>query len=144
VRYFFHIISDQERLIDPDGGDFANLASARDEACQSARDLMAEELRCGRPVPFAWRVQVADWEGNILLSISFANLVFSEMVAAQLSRIDRPTTPQAHLALIERAKATFSRARSTNTEIKAGLTELRNQVRRLAQFSSALGKNGSA
>jgi len=143
MRYFIHIITDQERLVDPDGGEFADLESARAEASQSARDLMAEELRCGRPVPFAWRAQVADDEGNVLLSLPFARLVFSEVIAAQLSRTSRPTSPEAHLALIERAKATFARAKSTNAEIKNGLIELRNQVRRLAQYSSALG-NGSA
>src|SRR5262245_6080538 len=143
MRYYFHIVTNNERLVDPDGGEFTDLASARAEASQSARDLMAEELRGGRSVPFGWQVQVADGEGKVLLTLPFSRLVFSEVIAAQLARIDRPTTPEAHLALIERAKATFARARNTNTEIKAGLTELRSQVRQLAQFSSVLG-NGSA
>src|SRR5262245_62057687 len=121
MRYFIHIVTDQERLIDPDGGQFTDLASARDEATQSARALIAEELRCGRPVPFAWRAQVADGEGNVLLTLPFAQLVFSEVIAAQLSRVERPTTPEAHLALIDRAKATFARARNTNAEIRDGL-----------------------
>ena len=142
MRYFIHIITDKERIIDPDGGEFKDLESARAEASQSARDLMAEELRCGRPVPFAWRAQVADEEGNVRLTLPFAQLVFSEVIAAQLSRVSRPTSPEAHMALIERAKTTFARARSANAEIKDGLTELRNQLRRLAQYSSALG-NGS-
>ena len=143
MRYFIHIVTDQERIVDPDGGEFTDLASARDEASQSARDLMAEELRKGRPVPFTWLVQVADDGGNVLLTLPFARLVFNEVIAAQLIRMGRPTTPEAHLALIERAKATFARARTTNAEIKDGLTELRNQVRRLAQYSNALG-SGSA
>jgi len=142
MRYFIHVITDKERIIDPDGGEFTDLQSARAEASQSARDLMAEELRCGRPVPFAWQVQVADDDGNVLLTLPFARLVFTEAIAAQL-RTTRATSPEAHLALIERAKATFARARSTNAEIRDGLIELRNQVRRLAQYTSALG-NGSA
>ena len=142
MRYFIHIITHEERIIDPDGGEFADLASARAEASQSARDLMAEELRCGRPVPFAWKVQVADDEGNVRVSLPFAKLVFSEVNEAHLSRISHPISREAHLALIERAKITFARARSANAEIKDGLTELRNQLRRLAQYSSALG-NGS-
>jgi hypothetical protein len=143
MRYFFHVVTDKERLVDPDGGEFTDLASARAEASQSARDLMAEELRCGRQVPFDWQVQVADDEGTILLALPFARLVFSEVIAAQLSKAARPTSPEAHLALIERARTTFARARTTNAEIKDGLVELRNQLRRLAQYSSALG-NGSA
>jgi hypothetical protein len=94
-------------------------------------------------VPFTWLVQVADDEGNVLFTVPFARLVFSEVIAAQLIRMSRPTTPEAHLALIARAKTTFARARTTNAEIKDGLTELRNQVRRLAQYSNALG-SGSA
>jgi hypothetical protein len=93
MRYFIHILTDKERLIDPDGSEFADLAAARAEASQSARDLMAEELRCGRPVPFTWQAQVADDEGNVLLTLPFARLVFSELIAAQLSRISCPTSP---------------------------------------------------
>ena len=51
MRYYFHIMKDQERLRDPDGAEFASLVCAREEATQCARDLIAEELRCGRAVP---------------------------------------------------------------------------------------------
>src|SRR5262247_3604182 len=98
MRYFIHIVTEKERLVDHDGGEFTDLSSARVEASQSARDLMAEELRCGRPVPFSWQVQVADTDGNVLLTLPFARLVFSEVIAAQLSRMSRPTSPEAHLA----------------------------------------------
>src|SRR5262249_33448965 len=143
MRYFIHIITNEERLIDPDGGEFTDLESARAEASQSARDLMAEELRCGRPVPFAWQAQVADGAGNVLLNLPFARLGFRQGIAPQFAGTGRPTSAEAHLALIERAKTTFARARTTNAEIRDGLSELRNQLRRLAQYSGALG-NGSA
>jgi hypothetical protein len=143
MRYFIHIITDEERLVDPDGCVFADLDSARAEDSQSARDLMAEELRCGHPVPFGWRAQVADGDGKVVLTLPFALLVFSEVMAAHLSKTVRPASPEAHLALIERAKTTFARAKTTNAEIRDGLIELRNQVRRLAQYGSELG-NGSA
>jgi hypothetical protein len=78
MRYFIPIVTDQERLVDPNGGLFADLDSARAEASQSARHRMAEELRCGRPVPFACRAQVADDDGNILPTLPFALLVFNE------------------------------------------------------------------
>ena len=51
MRYFFHILNDHERLRDHDGEEFENLASAREEAMQSARDLIAEEFLCGRAAP---------------------------------------------------------------------------------------------
>lgn len=142
MRYFIHIVTDQERLVDPDGGEFADLASARAEACQSARDLMAEELRCGRPVPFGWRAQVADEQGRVVLTIKFARLVFSEAVAVELSKDSRSKSPEADIMLIQRAKDTFARVRKSNAEIRDGLDELRSQVRQLARYSNALG-NGS-
>jgi hypothetical protein len=103
---------------------------------------MAEELRCGRPVPFGWRAQVADEAGKVLLTIPFARLVFSEAIAEVLSKIPRAQSLEAHIMLIERAKETFARARRTNVEIRVGLDELRNQVRRLRRYTSAVG-NGS-
>lgn len=142
MRYFIHIVTDQERLVDPDGGEFTDLAAARAEACQSARDLMAEELRCGRPVPFGWRAQVADEQGKVVLTIKFALLVFSEAVAAQLSNSFHSKSPEADVMLIERAKDTFARVRKSHAEIRDGLNELRSHVSRLAQYSNALG-NGS-
>jgi len=113
------------------------------QVLQSARDLMAEELRCGRPIPLAWQVQVADEERKVLLTLPFARLVFSEVIAAQISGMSRAIPPEAHLALIEPAKATFLRARKSNGDIKKSLTELRSHLRRLGRLSSALG-NGSA
>jgi hypothetical protein len=139
MRCFIHIITDRERLVDPDGGEFPDLATARAEASQSARDLMAEELRCGRPVPFGWRAQVADEAGTILLTLRFAELVFSGSIAEELSRAIPPTSTEVHRALIERTKITFARARKSHSEIRTGLDELRGQLRRLAQYSSTLG-----
>jgi len=60
MHRYLHIVTDIERLVDPDGQCFDTLASAVEEARQCARDLMAEELRQGRPLPLNWRVQVAD------------------------------------------------------------------------------------
>jgi hypothetical protein len=139
MRYFIHIVTDTERLIDPDGGEFADLASARVEATQSARDLMAEELLCGRAVPLAWKAQVADDDGNVLLTLPFARLILNGTIAKQQLGVSRPTSPEGHLAVIERAKASFARARSTNAEIRDGIIELRIQLLRLTQYGTGDG-----
>jgi len=143
MRYFIHIVTDAERLIDPGGAEFLDLESARTEACQSARDLMAEELRGGRPVPLGWRIQVADEDGSILFTLPFARLVFTDDVADAVIRSSRRLEPEYDLMLIERAMATFARARQSHAEIRTGLTELRNQVRQLAQLRSALGRESA-
>ena len=139
MRYFIHIVTDRERLVDPEGAEFPDLATARSEARQSARDLMAEELRCGRPVPFGWRAQLADDEDTILATLVFAELVFSEGTRQQMVQTSPKTSPEMHLALIERAKVTFARARKSHSEIRSGLEELRSHLRRLAQYTGALG-----
>ena len=140
MRYFIHIVTDRERLVDHEGAEFPNLGRARAEACQSARDLMAEELRCGRPLPLRWRAQLADEADLILLTLHFAELVFADGVPDQLLRTAHTTTPQMHMALIERAKVTFARARRSHSEIKTGLDELRSHLRTLAQYTGAVGQ----
>src|SRR5215813_8155688 len=86
MRYFIHIVTDAERVIDPGGAEFLDLESARTEACQSARDLMAEELRSGRPVPLGWRIQVADEDGFVLFMRRFARFMFFDYMAIFGSR----------------------------------------------------------
>jgi ribosomal protein S15P/S13E len=85
---------------------------------------------------------VADEEGNVVLTIEFSRLVFSDAVAARLSTTPRPSSPEADILLIERAKEAFARVRKSHADIRNGLDELRSQVRRLARYSSALD-NGS-
>jgi hypothetical protein len=78
VRYFIHVITANERIRDPEGAEFVNLATAREEACQSARDLMADELRAGRPLPLAWRVQITNAEERVVFSLKFESLVLND------------------------------------------------------------------
>jgi hypothetical protein len=85
------------------------------------------------------RAQVADEQGKVVLTIKFARLVFSEAVAAELSKTSHSKSPEADIMLIQRAKDTFARARKSHAEIRDGLDELRSQVRQLARYSNALG-----
>jgi hypothetical protein len=132
-RYYIHIITERERIVDPDGEEFENLALAREEASQSARDLMAEELRCGRFVPSQWRAQIATEDSAVVATIPFASLLFAQDGAHE-ARI-RKTDPD----LIARAKATFARARASQREIYTNLFELRENVRSLGEINNKLG-----
>jgi len=51
MRVFFHILANEEKILDPDGHACADHAEARHEASQSARELIVNELRAGRPCP---------------------------------------------------------------------------------------------
>jgi hypothetical protein len=86
MRCLIHVITDCERIVDPDGSEFADLQAAREEANQSARDLMAGELLAGRPLPLGWRVQIAREDGTVLATIPFAGLVFGDKPNGQLGR----------------------------------------------------------
>ena len=136
MRYFIHIVTYKERIVDPEGAIFDSLVSAKAEASQSARDLMAEQLRCGRTVPLDWRTQVANEDGAVVLTIKFSSLVFE----GNQHLAQRPKDVVADRLLIERARATFARARQNHAEIKDGLSQLEYHVRTLAGLNSAMGR----
>src|SRR5262249_59962164 len=77
MRCCIHIVTDSERIVDPDGEEFADIEAARLDACQSARDLMAGELVGGRPVPLGWQAQIASIDGTGLLTVPVSSLLFS-------------------------------------------------------------------
>jgi hypothetical protein len=81
MRYFKHIVTDNERIADREGQEYPDLESARSDASQGAREIMADELLAGRAVPLGWRVQIADPDGAIVMTISFVALVLGEDVS---------------------------------------------------------------
>ena len=137
MRYFIHVVTDGERIRDPEGAEFADLEAARLEASQSARDVMAAELIGGRSVPLGWRVQVADADETVHLTIVFAALLFGENGLASPYG-SRTFTRVTDSNAVERAKAIMLRAQRQNGEFKHGLEQLRSHVRALARMSGAL------
>jgi len=132
MRSFLHIITDLERLPDPDGGDFGDLEEAVREAEQSARDLMADELRAGRPLPLGWRVQIVDEDGAVRATVKFADLLGSAARPNGSAPIFDPD-------LVERAKATFMRARRGHDALQETLRRLRQNVRALSALNEGIG-----
>jgi hypothetical protein len=65
MRYHFHIRDGAGVIPDEEGGEFADLNAARAEACASACDLAADDLRCGQPAD-QWRIEIADDQGTVL------------------------------------------------------------------------------
>lgn len=141
MHYFIHIVTDVERIVDPDGQDFLDLDAARLDAIQGARDLMAGELVAGRPVPLGWRMHVSDAEDSVLLTLPFAALLFGEghpsLDAAWT--FPRVSTPE----LMARAEVTNRRARQVNKDIHHGLETLWSGLRTLSQLNAALAKGMS-
>jgi hypothetical protein len=77
--YFFHHQKAGQLITDDEGDDLPNLAAARDEAIQSARELTAHAARDGRDVREDSFVVVDDL-GQTVLILKFADA------------LDRPTT----------------------------------------------------
>ena len=130
MRYYFHILKDRERIRDHDGEEFESLASATDEATQSARDLIAEELRCGRVAPSEWRIQIALEDDTILAMVPFAPLLLG-------SNRRRAESHRSAQELLAQANATFARARTTTVEIRQHLEELRSGIATLGRLHKA-------
>jgi hypothetical protein len=128
MLYLIDIIKEAERVRDPEGAEFVDLASAQAEAAQSARDLAAEELRCGKPFPVAWKAEVVDRFGNVHATFAFASLLSKDA-----SPFARPiaASPPAFAERFYRAKLVFEQtqqialsARTTFTEIRRSLAVL--------------------
>jgi hypothetical protein len=129
---FIHILTDGERIIDPEGQECADLEAARIEACRSARELMAQELLVGRSAPFQWRAQIVDAKGTILDTFTFSALASGN------------ETPVAHPAsgetqqLIHDVLDTIRKGRERRAGVRASIAEAREQLRTLARLNAAL------
>ena len=73
-RYFLDIVNDGT-VEDPDGADFADLEAAREEAILSARDLISQDLKEGRPLGLKRRIQIRDETGQAIDSVSFFEVI---------------------------------------------------------------------
>ena len=134
MRYFFHILTDTERLRDPDGGEFPTLAEAFAEATQSARDLIAEELRCGRAVPSLWSIQITQEDDTVLQAVPFVRLLIHDDVHQLHFR-------QSHDPRVIAHTTTRLRARAMTGEIIRHLAKLRENLGVLVQLNEELKKH---
>jgi hypothetical protein len=131
---FMHILTDIERVLDPDGQDCADLETAKAEAGQSARLLMAQELQAGRPPPVSWRIQIADAEDTILATVNFSAIAFGR---------DEAHTPVASLSareVIREVRDTIREGRERRTGVRATIAQTHQHLRTLARLNEALAR----
>jgi hypothetical protein len=133
VHYFIHILTDEERIADPDGGEFPDLEAARAEACQTARELLANELIAGRTMPLGWRAQIVDREENVVSTLPFAELVPRHDVQPRSSQ------RRSYMEAVDRANAIMARANKCKSEIRGGFEQVWAQLRILGRINSELG-----
>ena len=128
-----HIVTNSERIVDPEGQECADFETARAEACRSAAELVAQELRAGRP-PVDWRVQIANVEGTILDTISFRALAFGNGTAVA------PLASRETRQLIDDVRDAIRRGREQRAGVRASIAEARKQLRTLGRLNAALGQ----
>ena len=73
-RYYFNIYNDAD-VLDDEGIELADLATAKAEAIRSARSMMAEHLLAGKPITLKHRIEIADARGQVLAAIFFGELI---------------------------------------------------------------------
>ena len=69
-----NLFNDADNL-DEEGAEFPDLACAKAMAISSARDLMAEHVKEGRPIDLGNRIEVADESGKVLAVIPFREVI---------------------------------------------------------------------
>jgi hypothetical protein len=132
MHLYLHIINDTERILDPDGEEFLDLEAARKEGAQVARDLMAQELLHGRPLPFGWRVQIGEPDGTIRHTIKFTDIAGVGSAWAD-NAVSRPANNfQFHRTPSAR------RVAKDHAEIHGQLAELWQHLQTLTRLSESI------
>ncbi len=70
-RFYMHICDPRSTTPDEEGYEFADLHAAREEAFHSARDLMASDLRDGKPLRLDRFFSITDEKGERLFVVQF-------------------------------------------------------------------------
>lgn len=74
-RFFFNLRSAGETIVDSEGQTFRSIASAKEEALQAARDLIADTIKAGRIVDRARVFEVSNASGEVVLTVPFADAI---------------------------------------------------------------------
>jgi hypothetical protein len=69
-RYFFHIKDEQKTIRDLEGAEFHNMDAVREEATESAREMMSKNVREGHG-PNGRAFVVMDEQGQVVLDFPF-------------------------------------------------------------------------
>ena len=70
MRVYFHLNECGVVVADEDGVELPDVATARQRALESVRDVMAGEVRAGR-LCLSCRIDVQDADGQLLFSLPF-------------------------------------------------------------------------
>jgi hypothetical protein len=70
AKFHFHTVLNGIRIIDDEGGDFENLGDATHEAIFSLREILADNLKKGRPIELT-SIEIAGEDGQVLMQVPY-------------------------------------------------------------------------
>ena len=73
-RYYFHIKNELEIIRDQEGQELHGLDAVREEATESAREMMSEKVREGHG-PDSRAFVVTDEQGHVVLNFPFRDAI---------------------------------------------------------------------
>ena len=73
-RYFLHIRDGEKLIEDKEGIDLPSVTSAKDEAEQAAREILADKVRSGEIID-GQEFEIHDGWGNRMLTVSFKSVL---------------------------------------------------------------------
>ncbi|WP_442981361.1 DUF6894 family protein [Rhizobium sp. S152] len=73
-KYYFDIRSGSSLKQDPDGSDLPDIHAARAEGLLSARELVAEHIRCGEAIG-GKALEIRDARGHVLHTFPLASVI---------------------------------------------------------------------
>jgi hypothetical protein len=74
-KYFLHLRIDGRLMPDDEGTLLPDLETAKREAIEGARDLVAGRVRDGEPLDLSWAFEIADDTGRTVLVVPFSEAI---------------------------------------------------------------------
>lgn len=71
--FYLNVVDGELGVRDPEGADLLDVAAAVDLAIASAREIMADRLRAGKPLGLKQRFDIEDENGSPVASVTFAD-----------------------------------------------------------------------
>lgn len=73
-KFFFNIVDDKSRVPDHEGMELPDLDAARNEAQESARELLADALRAHKDVD-GRRIEIGNENGDVITALKVRDLL---------------------------------------------------------------------
>jgi hypothetical protein len=74
MQFYFHVITNRVFLRDSEGSEFSDLLEVEGDAIETIRELVADEVRRGKPIPLGWKLLIASPKDTVIKCLPFTKL----------------------------------------------------------------------